>query len=285
MTPITALKKVLVTGGNKGIGLAVCLALLKDHPDVYVLLGSRNAARGAAAVQQLTDQLGANVTNDRLQVLALDTTDAASIKAAAASFNGPLFGLVNNAGRGHGLPKQETLETNYWGVRHVTDAFLSKLQPAGRIVNVCSASGPIYVASLPAESSTLKQLLSEPWKLKDVAALDELATTTVVLEQSDNSWDSYGLSKSLLAAYSHVTARENPGMKVNGVTPGFIDTDLTAGMGASGTPADGAVPILHCLFSVDDKPQGRFYGSDCKRSPLNVYRGPGDAEYEGPDGP
>ena len=39
-------KRVLVTGGNKGIGKAICARLLADHPDVYVILGSRNAERG-----------------------------------------------------------------------------------------------------------------------------------------------------------------------------------------------------------------------------------------------
>ena len=57
------MKKVLVTGGNKGIGLAVCRQLLAAHPDVYVLLGSRDKSRGALAVKQLAPH------QDRVEVL------------------------------------------------------------------------------------------------------------------------------------------------------------------------------------------------------------------------
>ena len=51
----TALRRVLVTGGNKGIGQAICKRILCDHPDTHVLLGSRNQARGEKAVQQILD--------------------------------------------------------------------------------------------------------------------------------------------------------------------------------------------------------------------------------------
>ena len=44
------MKKILVTGGNKGIGFGVCQTLLESYPDVYILLGARDATRGQAAV-------------------------------------------------------------------------------------------------------------------------------------------------------------------------------------------------------------------------------------------
>jgi hypothetical protein len=31
----------------------------------------------------------------------------------------------------------------------------------------------------------------------------------------------------------------------------------------------------------ENVPTGRYYGSDCLRSPIHVYRGPGDPPYEG----
>ena len=39
------------------------------------------------------------------------------------------------------------------------------------------------------------------------------------------------------------------------------------------------VAPLHILFG-DDVAHGWYYGSDAVRSPLDVYRGPGDAPYE-----
>jgi len=51
------MKKILVTGGNKGIGLAIVKKLLKDYPDTLVLLGSRDVSRGHAAVEDVIGDL------------------------------------------------------------------------------------------------------------------------------------------------------------------------------------------------------------------------------------
>jgi len=48
-----AQKKILVTGANKGIGLAICKGLLEKGCFVY--LGSRDVARGVAACKSLVD--------------------------------------------------------------------------------------------------------------------------------------------------------------------------------------------------------------------------------------
>jgi len=82
-------------------------------------------------------------------------------------------------------------------------------------------------------------------------------------------------------------AKQHPDLIINAVTPGYIDTDMTRGMGASNPPSKGAVPPVWLLMDeqLEHVPTGRYYGSDCQRSPLDVYRGPGDPVYEGPDGP
>ena len=50
---------------------------------------------------------------------------------------------------------------------------------------------------------------------------------------------------------------------------------------------EGSIPPVFCLMDEEmtKVPSGRYYGSDCKRSPLDTYRGPGDPVYNGPDGP
>jgi hypothetical protein len=51
---------------------------------------------------------------------------------------------------------------------------------------------------------------------------------------------SYGLSKAALNMYTMVVARENPKLKVNACTPGFVETDLTRGFATKygKTPAE-----------------------------------------------
>ena len=169
---------------------------------------------------------------------------------------------------------EQTINTNYFGPRRVNDAFLPLLQrPGGRIVNVASASGPNFVSSLP-QGSPLRDL-ARPWKLSGgLASLDATARTM----EGDNA---YGASKALLNAYTWMFAKLHPDVVINSVTPGYILTDLTAGTSASNPPSKGAVPPCFLMMDEDvaKQPTGRYYGSDCVRSPMDVYRGPGDAPY------
>ena len=44
------------------------------------------------------------------------------------------------------------------------------------------------------------------------------------------------------------------------------------------TPKEGTKAAMRLLFE-DGIGSGKYYGSDALRSPINVYRGPGDPEY------
>lgn len=95
-----------------------------------------------------------------------------------------------------------------------------------------------------------------------------------------------GLSKACANAYTALLAREHPELSINACTPGFIETDLTRSLTAHKsaaelgmkTPSEGARSTLHLLFA-ELEGSGRYYGSDCKRSPLDRYRAPGSLEY------
>lgn len=47
------MKRILVTGANKGIGLAITKKVLADHSDSFVFLGSRSLERGKMAVDSI----------------------------------------------------------------------------------------------------------------------------------------------------------------------------------------------------------------------------------------
>ena len=52
------MKKILVTGANKGVGFGIVKKLLENFDDTYVLLGSRNVLRGNYAIEHLVKELG-----------------------------------------------------------------------------------------------------------------------------------------------------------------------------------------------------------------------------------
>ena len=166
------MQRLLVTGGNKGIGFAIVNAILSQHQDTFVLLGSRDARRGEQARQQL---LAAHADwAARLEVLELDVSSDASVAAAAGRVRErfqneqtPLSALVNNAGIGGSAGLRAVLEVNTFGVRRACEAFLPLLDPqSGRIVNVTSAAGPSFVATCSADSGS-----SMPWLRSVVGTL------------------------------------------------------------------------------------------------------------------
>lgn len=176
---------------------------------------------------------------------------------------------------GFGYSYEDTVNTNYFGPRRVNDAFGQLLVPeGGRIVNIGSAGGSGFISKLP-EGSRLREQLSKPWTIQGgVAELDEIA-------REIKTDETYRASKALLHAYTVIHGKSQSGVLVNAVSPGWINTKLTAGMGATNPPSKGAVAPCFILMdeSIASQPQGRYYGSDGVRSPLDTYRGPGDAPY------
>jgi NAD(P)-dependent dehydrogenase (short-subunit alcohol dehydrogenase family) len=275
---IDGTRHILVTGANKGIGKAIVERLLTEWPDTHVYLGSRDAQRGEKAVADIIQQYG-NDVKGRLTLLELDTSSDDSVKNAAQNLKGKekLYGIINNAGIGWGHSLEDTINTNYFGPRRVNEAFREHLiRPNGRIVNVASASGPNFVSKC--KDNDLARKLGKPWTLEGgLKQLDDIA------KNMKDAQDNYGASKALLNAYTVIHAKMDKDLVINSCTPGFIDTDLTKGNGASNPPSKGAVPP--CWLMMDEQvptmPTGRYYGSDCVRSPLHVYRGPGDDPYTG----
>lgn len=288
------MRRILVTGANKGIGLAVVEAILRREQDTFVYLGARDLARGEAAAASLAERERAFA--DRLAVLEIDVASDASVRAAAARLAGvTLYAIVNNAAVGVGSGTlAQIVDTNILGVRRVCEAFLPLLvADGGRIVNVSSASGPMFVAGCSPERQ--RELTDDriTWPriqaiLDECVELERAGDAAAFSARGLGDGAAYGLSKALLNGYTMLLAREHPKLVVNACTPGFIATDLTKPyLDASGQtaeqlgmkpPSEGAKAPVHLLFA-ELPGNGRFYGSDAKRSPLDKYRSPGSPEY------
>lgn len=271
----SGLKRVVVTGGNAGIGFALCKQLLTED-NCFVYLGSRSQERGTAAVAEIQAAYPAH--KERIHLVLVDTSVPDSIVAAAEAVREhlgthKLYAIVNNAGVGLAArtSKQALLDTNFWGPKRMVDAFMPMLQEAGRVVHVGSGAGPMWLK---------KQSEDEIKFLSTEHTWEELEQFVIKRMETTDDFGDYGLSKSALACLGMTQARMYPSITFSTVSPGFINTKLVAGFGATKPPEEGTVSIRHCLFQPLPC-NGWFWGSDAKRSPLHTTRDPGTPEYKG----
>jgi 3-oxoacyl-[acyl-carrier protein] reductase len=190
-------KVALVTGGSRGIGRAICVALGKRGAKVVVNYASReDAARECAAEVE--------AAGGQAAILGFDVASSTAVNDAVKQIgkdHGGLDILVNNAGvaingmllRFSDDQWKKVLDTNLNGAFHCLRAaasMLLKAKSAGRIINI----------------------------------------TSVVGESGNGGQIAYAASKAGLIGLTMTTAKELAGRGVtcNAVSPGFIETDMTA---------------------------------------------------------
>jgi NAD(P)-dependent dehydrogenase (short-subunit alcohol dehydrogenase family) len=134
----------LITGANRGLGLEFARQYLAEGWQVYVTCRDPDSA---SELQRLAD-----TSDDKLQILALDVTDPASVKSAAAELDGQAIDLLlNNAGIGG--PRGQTignidyeawmkvLDVNTMGPMRVSEAFVDHVAKSERKLIVTLTSG------------------------------------------------------------------------------------------------------------------------------------------------
>jgi 3-oxoacyl-[acyl-carrier protein] reductase len=213
-------RTALVTGGSRGIGRAVALKLAEDGHDVAFCY--RTASEAAAQTADEVKQRGVRCFHAECDVA--DPEAAAAFVAAAEAELGPVYALVNSAGIVRDAPVvlmpheswSAVLDTNLTGTFNICRAVVFGLMKRreGVVVNLSSVAG-VYGNATQAN---------------------------------------YAASKGGVNAMSRSMAKElGPyGIRVNVVAPGFIETDMTAGLGDKARKkAVGMIPLRR-LGQVDD---------------------------------
>jgi NAD(P)-dependent dehydrogenase (short-subunit alcohol dehydrogenase family) len=140
-------KVAIVTGGGRGIGRALSIALAQEGVIVGVLARSANQVEGVVAEIE--------AAGGRAIALVADVTDPTEVDAAVAYIqqaHGPVDILVNNAGLASPMGStaivsreewRQTLDVNVWGVFNCTRAVLDGMLARGwgRIYNITSGAG------------------------------------------------------------------------------------------------------------------------------------------------
>jgi 3-oxoacyl-[acyl-carrier protein] reductase len=190
-------KVAIITGGSRGIGLAIARLLADDGASVVV--SGRDAARLDAAGKEL-ESLGAPVLAVAAEATKRD--DVERLVEATRERFGRIDVLVNNAGitRDQLLVRMkdedwdQVLDTNLRGVFLMTRA-VSKVmmrQKSGRIINVASTAGAMGNAGQVNYSAAKAGVI--------------------------------GLTKAAARELAHWN------ILVNAVAPGLIETDMTASL-------------------------------------------------------
>jgi len=188
----------VVTGGGRGIGRAIAVALAREGAHVAVAV-SRDLDAAESVAAEVRD-LGRQAIARRADVAAAEEAEA--LVAAAVAELGKIDILVNNAGiTRDGLLMRMSdddwdavLDVNLKGTFHCTRAALRRMvrQRSGRIVNITSVMGITGNAGQA----------------------------------------NYAASKAGIIALTKSTAKEvgSRGITCNAVAPGWVKTQMTAGL-------------------------------------------------------
>ncbi|KAJ8573234.1 hypothetical protein K7X08_009745 [Anisodus acutangulus] len=167
-------------------------------------------------------------------------------------------GIVTN----YELTKQ-CVETNFYGAKRMSEAFIPLLQLSNSptIVNVASFLGKL-------------KLLCNEWAIKVLSDANKLTEERVdeVLNEflkdfteksiEAKGWPTYfaayKVSKAAMIAYTRVLASKYPNFRINSVCPGYCKTDVNANTGSL-TAGEGAESLVKLALLPNDGPSGLFF--------------------------
>ncbi len=194
------MRNVVVTGGTRGLGLAITQRLAADGFRAVAVARQENDRFAAAALAAQA------VATGSIRFRAFDLQDLAAMPRFVASLTeefGPCYGLVNNAGLG-------------------TSGILATLaDPAIERLLQLNVAAPIMLTKYAVRAMMVAGGGGRIVNMSSIVAATGYSGLSV-----------YAATKAALAGFTRSLAREvGPlGITVNCVAPGFVDTDMTQGL-------------------------------------------------------
>lgn len=189
------MRNVIVTGGSRGLGLAMTCTLSAAGYRVIAVARSLSAELTAASP-------AATASNGAIEFRACDLSDlnqiAAFVRTVRSDF-GPIYGLINNAGLG-------------------TSGILANMRESDiqRLIQLNTVA-PILLTKY-----VLKSMMSQrEGRIVNIAS--------IVASTGYSGLSVYSATKASLIGFTRSLAREvgSLGITVNAIAPGFIDTEMT----------------------------------------------------------
>ncbi len=193
-------KAVLVVGGTRGIGRAIVERFAELGAEVG--LTGRDAGKASELATSLAKTYGQPVSGH-----ALDITDRAQIREAVQEFRsqrGTLDVLVYNAGVSPVYASAEKIDEEAWDsiiATNLTGAFLAAQTFARQLIDQSKSGSVVFIGSL-------NSIVGDPRLAAYTASKAGLA----------------GMAKTMALDWARYDIR------VNTVAPGYVTTDLTAGL-------------------------------------------------------
>jgi 3-oxoacyl-[acyl-carrier protein] reductase len=212
------MRNVLVTGGSRGIGLAIARRLAAAGYHVTAV-----ARRESDDLRQAMDEVGGH----RLHCKPFDLSEIEAIPAFVRALRdefGAIYGLINNAGMSaegllatmHNSDIEALIRLNVLSPAVLTKYVVRQMMSdgEGRIVNISS----------------------------------------IIASTGYNGLSVYGATKAAATGFTRSLAREvgKLGITVNAIAPGFVDTELTQGLSDEDRQRIAGRSALRRLPEADD---------------------------------
>jgi 3-oxoacyl-[acyl-carrier protein] reductase len=193
------MRNVVVTGGSRGLGLAIAKKLAASGYRV-IAVARKETEQLAAAIAEAT-----NAAEGDIRFVPFDLSDVDGIQPFVAGLRksfGRIYGLVNNAALG-------------------TDGALS-LMPNSKIAELV-------------QLNTLSPILLTKYAVRAMMADGGgrvVNVASIVAFTGYSGLSVYSATKASMLGFTRSLAREvgRMGVNVNAVAPGFLDTEMTADM-------------------------------------------------------